>query len=208
MISIGMVAASGNKVSYTYGNDLNGDGQNNDLIFVPENASDLTFSPLTVGSGATAKTFSPEEQQAALEDYINGNEYLRSRRGQYAERNGGYAPWLTRFDITFVQEFFVKVGAKEKRNTIQFRADILNFGNLLDNHWGVGYQPTASTSSLPPITANPLTIANIDTDGNPVYRLATQNIDGETVLLKDSYIKSITLDNVWQAQFGIRYIFN
>jgi hypothetical protein len=208
MISIGMVAASGNKVSYGYGNDLNGDGQNNDLIYVPENASELTFAPLTVGSGASAKTFSPEEQQTALEDYINGNEYLRTRRGQYAERNGGYAPWLTRFDITFIQEFFIKVGAKEKRNTIQFRADILNFGNLIDNRWGVGYQPTASTSSLPPVVANPLTIASVDTNGNPIYRLATQNIDGETVLVKDSFTKSITLDNVWQAQFGIRYIFN
>ncbi len=208
MVSLGVVAAPGSRVSYAYGNDLNGDGQTNDLIYVPNNANELTFAPLTVGSGASAVTYTPEEQQAAFEEYINGNEYLKERRGQYAERNGGSYPWLTRVDLTFIQEVFVKVGASEKKNTLQFRLDILNFGNLLNNDWGVGYQSTASTSSLPPITANPLTVASIDANGVPSYRIATQNIDGQTVLLKDSYIKSITLDNVWQAQIGLRYIFN
>jgi hypothetical protein len=204
MISLGLVASSGAKISYAYGNDLNGDGQNNDLIYIPNSASELTFAPLTVGT----VTYSPEEQQAAFEEYINGNEYLKERRGQYAERNGGYFPWLTRFDVTFIQEFFVKVGPKEKRNTIQLRADILNFGNLLDNHAGVGYQSTASTSSLAPFVSNPLTVASVDNNGTPIYRIATQNVDGQTVLLRDSFTKSITLDNVWQAQIGIRYIFN
>jgi outer membrane receptor protein involved in Fe transport len=208
MISLGVVAAPGSRVSYAYGNDLNGDGQNNDLIYVPNSASELTFAPLTVGSGASAVTYTPEEQQAAFEEYINGNDYLKERRGQYAERNGGSYPWLTRWDVTFIQEFFIKVGASEKKNTLQFRLDILNFGNLLNNDWGVGYQSTASTSSLPPITANPLTVASIDANGVPSYRIATQNINGQTVLLKDSYIKSVTLDNVWQAQVGLRYIFN
>src|SRR5688572_3694939 len=208
MISLGVVASPGSRVSYAYGNDLNGDGQNNDLIYVPNSASEMTFAPLTVGSGASAVTYTPEQQQSAFEEYINGNEYLRERRGQYAERNGGSYPWLTRVDLTFVQEVFVKVGASEKKNTLQFRLDILNFGNLLNNDWGVGYQSTASTSSLPPITANPLTVASIDANGVPSYRIATQNINGQTVLLKDSYIKSITLDNVWQAQIGLRYIFN
>ena len=117
-------------------------------------------------------------------------------------------PGLQRWDLTFIQEVFIKVGASEKKNTLQFRLDILNFGNLLNNDWGVGYQSTASTSSLPPITANPLTVAAVDANGVPSYRIATQNINGQTVLLKDSYIKSVTLDNVWQAQIGLRYIFN
>ena len=208
MFSLGVVAAPGSRVSYAYGNDLNGDGQTNDLIYVPNNASELTFAPLTVGSGASAVTYTPEEQQAAFEEYINGNEYLRERRGQYAERNGGSYPWLTRWDLTFIQEVYIKVGASEKKNTLQFRLDILNFGNLLNNEWGVGYQSTASTSSLAPITANPLTVAAVDANGVPSYRIATQNINGQTVLLRDSYIKSVTLDNVWQAQIGLRYIFN
>ncbi|GAB4030188.1 outer membrane beta-barrel protein [Spirosoma jeollabukense] len=198
--TLGMQSTSGYKQSYVYGSDLNGDGQNNnDLLFVPAKATDLTFASLTVGSGASAPVYSPEQQQAALESYIQGNDYLKTRRGQYAERNGGYAPWLTRFDFTVMQEFYVKTGAKGTRHSIQFRADILNVGNLLNNKWGVGWQST---------TANPLTLAGVSTAGLPTYRLATQTLpDGSVILLRDSWVKSVTIDNVWQAQLGVRYSF-
>jgi len=203
MFTLGTVSNSGGKLSYTYGNDLNGDGQINDLIFVPNRASDLTFAPLTIGSGATAQTFTPDQQQQAFEQFIENNPYLKTRRGQYAERNGGYFPWLTRFDLTVTQEFFVRTGRQGNRNVIQLRADILNFGNLLNNKWGVGNIST---------TPNPLTIASVSAAGVPSYRLATQvvneNNTNRTILLRDSFVKSVTIDNVWQAQLGIRYIFN
>lgn len=89
------------------------------------------------------------------------------------------------------------------KNTLQFRFDILNAANMLNNKWGVG----SVTTSF-----NPLTLSSVDASGNPVYKMATQvikNDDGSTttILLRDSFTKSITIDNVWQAQIGIRYIF-
>ena len=198
IISLGMVSNSGGKLSYVYGSDLNGDGQNNDLIFVPNKATDMKFASLTVGSGATAQTFTPEQQQAAFDSYIDNNPYLSERRGQYAERNGAYFPWLNRFNLSVVQEVYFKVGIKQMKNTLQFRFDILNVANMLNNSWGVGSVST---------TTSPLTVAAIDAAGLPSYRLRTQVVDGTTVLLQDSFTKSITIDNVWQAQFGIRYIF-
>ncbi|MCK8491021.1 carboxypeptidase regulatory-like domain-containing protein [Spirosoma sp. RP8] len=201
--TLGMQSTSGYKASYVVGGDLNSDGQtSNDLIYVPRNASELNFSALTVGSGSSAVTYSPEQQQAAFEAYINGNDYLKSRRGQYAERNGGYAPWLTRFDFTAIQEFYVRTGSKGTRHTIQFRADILNVGNLLNNKWGVGWQNTSSS---------PLSLASVSAAGVPTYRMGTQSIvengTTRTILLRDSFVKNITIDNVWQAQLGVRYLF-
>ncbi len=204
--ALGCVSNSGGKISYTYGNDLNGDGQSgNDLIFVPNSARELTFSPLTVGSGTNAKTFTPEQQQAALDIYIDGNSHLRDHRGGYAERNGGVFPWLTRFDLSVMQEVYIRTGKNNKRNALQFRIDILNVGNLINDEWGVGNQATASSSAF---TANPLTVDKILADGTPSYKLATQVINGSTELIRDSFVKSINLDNVWQAQLGVRYIFN
>ncbi len=204
MFTLGMVANSGGKLSYTYSNDLNGDGQVNDLIYVPNTATELTFLPLTIGSGTTAKTFTAAEQQAALDAYIDGNPYLKERRGQYAERNGGYFPWLTRFDLSVTQEFYMNVGGK--RHTIQLRADVLNVGNMLNNGWGVGYQST---------TFSPLSIANggaSAASATPTYRIATQTITNpdlttSTILLRDSFVKGININNAWQAQLGLRYTF-
>ena len=125
---------------------------------------------------------------------------MKSRRGQYAERNGGYAPWLTRFDFAVIQDFFIKTGANGMKNTLQLRLDILNVGNLLNNHAGVGYLTTTTS----PITATvPTGVGAV-----PTYRLATQTISGTIVPIQDSFVKGITLDNVWQAQIGLRYIFN
>jgi len=202
--TLGAVSTSGAKISYVYSADLNGDGQTgNDLIYVPKTASELTFAPLTVGTGANAVVYSPEQQQAAFETYVNGNDYLKSRRGKYAERNGGAFPWLTRFDFTVIQEFYVAVGKKQKRNVIQLRGDILNVGNLIHDKWGLGNQAT---------TVNPLVIASVGADGVPVYRSATQVVrDGDvnkTILLRDSFTPNLSVSSVWQAQIGVRYIFN
>lgn len=195
-ISLGCVSSSGYRFSYTYGNDMNGDGQtSNDLIYVPNNASELNFANLTAGG----VTYTQDDQRAALDAYINGNPYLSKRRGQYAERNGAEYPWLTRFDLTLVQEIRINVGRNKKPNTLQLRADVLNIGNLLNNDWGVGDKAT---------TLAPLSLSTITAEGIPVYKLATQVIDGKSQLLRDSFVKSVTVGNVWQAQFGIRYIFN
>jgi len=196
--TLGATSASGSKLSYIYGNDLNGDGQINDLIYVPLNVTELTFTTLTAGG----KTFTPEQQQVALDALISSDEYLNSRRGTYAQRNGGFFPWLTRVDLSAVQEIYVNVNGK--LNRLQFRADILNFGNMLNNAWGVGYSTTSGSFG----SASPLTVASVSVAGVPTYRMATRVVDGSTQLLDKTFVKTISVGNAWQAQLGLRYFFN
>jgi len=196
--TLGATSASGSKLNYIYGNDLNGDGQINDLIYVPNNATELTFTTLTAGG----KTFTPEQQQVALDALISSDEYLNSRRGTYAQRNGGFFPWLTRVDLSAVQEIYVNVNGK--LNRLQFRADILNFGNMLNNAWGVGYSTTSGSFG----SASPLTVASVSVAGVPTYRMATRVVDGSTQLLDKTFVKTISVGNAWQAQLGLRYFFN
>jgi len=192
--TIGYVGQQANSYSYFVAGDLNGDRvNNNDLIFVPNKGSDIKFAPLTVGS----RVYTEAEQQAAFESYISQDEYLSTRRGQYAERNASVIPMLHRFDLSVQQDFFVDI--KKHRNTIQIRLDILNFGNMLSNNWGVSQRAT-----------NPaiLSYASTNTAGEPVYRLSTQrNYDGSTSLIKDTYQWNSSVFDVWQAQLGVRYIF-
>lgn len=199
-ITLAGTSASGSTHSYIYSNDLNGDGQgNNDLLYIPNSGNQILFRQFTSGG----VTFTPEQQQAAWESFIKADKYLNSRRGQYAERNGAIMPWFTRVDLSIVQEFFVKVGGK--RNTLQFRADILNFGNMLNDKWGVSYARPASSFNL----STPLTVGTVLADGTPNFQMATtRDAAGKTILVDKPYVKSINVGSVWQAQFGLRYIFN
>jgi hypothetical protein len=191
--SIGYVGNQGNPFSYTISGDMNGDRVNgNELIFVPKQWTDIKFLPLTVGT----KTYNAEEQQAAFWNYVNQDDYLKTRNGQYAERNASVIPMLHRFDLSIVQDIYLNV--KGKRNTLQIRADILNFGNLLNDEWGVSQRAT-----------NPNILAFQSVVNNePTYKLATEKFaDGTTGLIKNTYSKNASVFDVWTAQLGIRYIF-
>jgi hypothetical protein len=156
--------------------------------------SDIRFASLTAGG----KTFTEADQQAAFDMFIDQDEYLSTRRGQYAERNGGLLPYLHRFDLSVAQDVFVKIGGK--RNSFQIRMDILNFGNMVDNEFGVSQRATAPQL---------LNFVSRDAVTNvPTFRLATQRLtDGSTILARDSYQYNSSVFDVWSAQLGIRYIF-
>lgn len=200
-ISLFVNGANQGRFSYTYNQDMNGDAVvNNDLLFIPNRATDLIFLPLTIGSGMTARTFTPEEQAAAFEAYINQDEYLSSRRGQYAERNGALLPWLWRADFSVAQDINIMIGGK--RNSIQVRADILNFTNMLNKDWGVGQRV---------INARPISFAGVTAEGVPQYRMVTTGSGTSTRLLDATFQPDFDILNFstfWRAQLGIRYTFN
>ncbi len=188
--SVGMFfeMGKGNRYSYTYAGDLNQDAiVNNDLIYVPADQSEINFGTVTAGVGTIATDASA--QWTALEAFINQDEYLSTRKGDYAERNGAMLPWFSQLDISVAQDFTIKV--KEKSNTIRISVDILNAGNMINSNWGV--RELASTY-------NPITFNGLDDSNVPYYSFNTN--------LTQSHIHDTSILSKWQMQFGIRYIFN
>lgn len=188
------------RYTYTYSGDMNGDGVNgNDLVYIPQNTSEMRFLPINfTPQGQPAQTlFTPEQQAQAFEAYIQQDDYLRDNRGGYAERNGGLLPWIFQADLSLIQEFFINVGGK--RNTLQLRGDAFNIGNLLNSNWGVGTNI---------INSQPLAAAGTAADGTPQFRFATQGSGANQTVLRETFLTSANLNDVWRAQIGVRYIFN
>ncbi len=186
--------AQSGRFSYVYQGDMNGDntGGNNDLMYIPRNQSEI----LLVNDGAN---HTAAQQWAELDAYINQDSYLSSRRGQYAERNGGIQPWRGTLDIRILQDFYIEVGKEKKhRNTLQLSVDIFNFGNMLNSNWGV-YQI--------PNRANLLTFKGYDANKTPQFIFPYLNSATQTPLTS-TFRNDLGLLSRWQMQVGVRYIFN
>ena len=176
--------------SYTYAADLNNDlGSGNDLIYVPRDQSEMNFQTFTSGG----RTYTAAEQAAAWDAYINQDSYLSGRRGQYAERYGVTYPMLFRLDFGVAQDLFKNLGGA--KHSLQFRADFLNFSNLLNHDWGVGQRL---------VNAQPLTNTSVDSQGQAAYRLRVVNNE----LMSKTWETTAGLSDVYQIQFSLRYTFN
>ena len=116
---------------YTYG-DMNGDGVNNDLMFIPTDAQIDQLA--AAGHFAATSKYTTEQQVANFKQWLANDEYLSSHRGEFCERNGDYEKWENRLDLHLDHKFGFKVG-KEIRY-LQIGFDIINFTNMLSKKWG------------------------------------------------------------------------
>ena len=182
-------SGKGRRYSYVYAGDLNQDAiMNNDLLYVPTDASDIHFGTVDENGNGIEATDAAEQWQA-LSNFIEQDDYLSSRKGNYAERNGAMAPWFTQIDIRYMHDFKFKAG--NKTNKIQLSIDIINFGNMLNSNWGV-YQL--------PRTYTPITVQGVDANGVPYFSFDKT--------LNESYLQDVSIASKWQMQIGVRYIFN
>jgi len=179
--------------SYTYSNDLNGDGISSDLMYIPAIATELRFAPY---NGMTA-----DEQRVAFWDYVNTNKYLSEHKGQYAERFGEVQPWIHRFDAKLLQDIFANFGT-DRRYTLQFSVDFVNVGNLINDSWGTYiYNPLASYENIRPLRVNNRGTAS----AAPVYTLNATSL--EDFGKKTTLSKNVSTSSTWGCLFGFRLIF-
>ncbi|WP_395377584.1 TonB-dependent receptor domain-containing protein [Marinicella sp. W31] len=116
------ISRDGEPFSYTYGNDVNGDGiRDNDLVYVP-NVDEYVLS----GGSTDVDAFEAYLRESGLDRY----------RGQIAPRNEFKSSRINTFDLNVSQELpaFGRV-----RPTLFL--NIQNFGNMIDDDWGIVRRP-------------------------------------------------------------------
>jgi outer membrane receptor protein involved in Fe transport len=190
-LSLFFDAHTNGNTSFTYANDLNGDGVTNDLIYIPRDVSEMNFQQFSVGT----RVFTPAAQAAAWDAFIQQDEYLRAHRGEYAQRNAVFLPIVKRADFSIQQELFTDFA--RRRNSFQIRADIVNVGNFLNKHWGVGQRILGGNGQI-------LTNSGADALGRTTYRLKVVN--GE--LINRTFEPTAGRTDVFEVQLGFRYTFN
>ncbi len=182
-----------NNFSFIYQNDMNGDGNAADLIYVPRNQTEILFDPITTGGNA----YSAQAQWEAFDQFIN-NSPLKNRRGTYVSRNESLYPWLHNVNLQVKQDFYYNVGGR--KNTLQVQADILNFANMLNPGWGVRYLNYAGGTG----NITPLVFSSVDAaTGAPRYRM--QTVNGQ--LPTKPFQLNRSAASVWGMQLSVRYIF-
>lgn len=180
-------------ISYVINGDLNGDGNSSDLMYIPRRASELNFTAYSATVAGVTTTFTPAQQQAAFEQFINNTPYLKDRRGKYAERNAAFLPWYNRIDANILQDFYITAGPKNQKHTLQLSAAVLNLPNLLSKNWGIQKQATLT---------NPLQYVSIDANGVPSYNM--RQLNGKLV---NEPFQNATSATTWSLLIGAKYIF-
>ncbi len=122
--------------------------------------------------------------------FIEQDDYLKEHRGQIAERFGAINPWFMNVDLRILQDISFFMGPQ--KHTFQISVDILNVPNLINSSWGVRKSATSLATS-------PLQLVGFDGGGAPQF-----NFRGPA----KTFASDPGLNSRWQAQLGIRYIFN
>jgi hypothetical protein len=168
--------------SFTYSNDMNGDAVTTDLIYIPKQRGEVSF--------VTAA------DENAFFAFMEQDRYLKKHKGEYAEAYAARAPWVSRLDLRFVQDFSVKAG--NTRNTLQLSLDLLNAANLINSKWGV-YKNMAVSNY-----GSILKYEGRDADDVPTYSMVKVK-DAYPTKTYDTYLN---IGQCWMLQLGLRYIFN
>jgi hypothetical protein len=186
--------------SYRYSTDFNQDGVVADLIYIPKNPSEITFTSLTVGG----ITYTPAEQVNAFFKYLEQDKYLSKHKGEYAERNAARFPWYNRWDAKIMQDFKFMVG--KQLNTIQVSCDILNAANLVSDvfrHFNILDGANWGISKYLNVSNGAILKSGTPVNNKPTFTMATVN----NQLPVTTFVNNVTTSSTWGIQLGLRYIF-
>jgi hypothetical protein len=188
-------AQSGNPYTIGfYNSQVDGTGQQVNVAYVPNVGETIKLFSTT----PAAPTAAEQAMANAFDAYINTNDYLSSRRGQFTERNAAHTPWNTDVDFRFTQDF--NFGDKHKQS-LTFTFDIINLTNLVNKDWGHYYFSSNTFNSTASIglssVTKPAFVSGGTTTTYPTYKFTDPGVPYQVDLFTSRY----------QMQFGLRYSF-
>ncbi len=167
---------SGQRYSLCVGEtvDFNGDGVfGSSLMYIP---TEEELGLMQFADGDTSRK--------KFGDYIARDDYLRSHRGGFAERNAMQTPMEHRLDLHLAHGFYFGRNTERK---IELSLDIMNLGNLICRHWGSYYNVSGWRHQ-------PVKVVAVE-NTTPVYQFSSAAILPEDLLSR------------WHMQLGVRVLF-
>ena len=177
------------RYSYIFASNVNNDpSAPGNLIYVPASRQELNNWEFKEGK-VGGETYTAEMQRDDFWAFIQQDDYLKNRTGQYAERGGAKMPWHHQLDFRYMRDMSFKAG--KTKHTLQLGLDIENLLNFLCKDWGLYKQ----------ITGNNL--LTYDAKNNQYqYNL----VNGARHLSTSQNYE--TTASTYRIQFTIRYLFN
>ena len=176
----------GSNYTYMTSNDMNGDGYNYDLIYIPTDEQ-VEKGEFRFVSDSDAQRFM---------DFVHADKYLSKNQGKYAEAYSVYSPWVHRLDFSYKHDFKVKAG--NTTNVLQLSLDIKNILNIFNSNWGVSkyMNPALGEGRI-------LKYEGVDKEGYATFSTPSA-VNGNVQM----WNPSVSLGQCWYASIGIKYMFN
>ena len=177
------------RYSYIFNSNINNDpSAPGNLIYVPASRQELNNWDFKEGK-INGEPYTAEMQRDDFWTFIEQDDYLQDRKGQYAERGGAKMPWHHQLDFKYLRDMSIKWG--KTKHTLQLGLDIENLLNFLCKDWGLYKQITGNT------------LLTYDTKNNQyTYNL----VNGARHLSTSQNYESTA--STYRIQFTIRYLFN
>ena len=193
---------SGNPYSLIYQSPPFGSGSNAPLPYIPKDQADIHLADKTDANGNVK--YSAAQQWTDLNNFINGDKYLKTRRGQYAERNGLRTTFVNDLDMKLMHEF--RLSKTDKSKSLQLSLDVFNVLNLLNNSWG----HVTFVTNLNNYTVNFLQFvkdANGVAPGKPSSGYVPTFNFVKPTGIDNHYYTLDPINSRWQGQLGLKFNF-
>ncbi len=184
----------GFNTSYLVSNDMNGDGYQYDVVYVPTDQEVVNRE----------FRFVSDDDRDRFMAFVHSDDYLSSRQGEYAEAYSVYSPWVHRLDFSYKHDFKLEVG--KTKHCLQLSFDMKNVLNFFNSEWGVAKIANLDYSTAPSSSvqySRILKYEGVDADGYATFS-TPKAINGDVSKWNPYH----SLGQCWYASIGIKYFFN